>query len=528
MHAETSRHTRVWRISCLACILAHIHIWLIVEATTSHSGRLSPLQGSIADPEELFYAPGRFLKATNVNRNAAVAHRRNGPKPKTNTASQQGKKSNGTASNTTEGRKILIFGTNHKTGTFFFQKAANIMKNYVSDVMVCSHWSGDVSTDNSCKNSFQKLSKETLNSGQKPINMRILHSARDPFDMAVSALLYHRKCDEKWVNVEISKTWKVGAKEIFDVFGSTEATNDSIRLIQSTFTSRTQEIFQSLRSEARLCTRESRAACLDGKISMPILPKVYPKESYKKMMNRLGEAEGLLVEMTRMIFEDLKNMMLAASEVHDSPGRYCTSCLNLFMDRTAEEYLKAWEEEYFPCMPESFISNKSRIDIGRKLQNKYKSQNRNGAAHSTDHSTDRSELIRLTEKIDLLAFGGLFKLAQSSLQQFHRCQNQCASSLCDTLSNSRVSELQQISELQNNSGRVGKDDHHADQMVSRNVSMPFKNTNARKISKALRSCYYVLYALVSFIIWILLVFIGCCCLIHFFYRLIPDPDDSST
>ena len=239
--------------SCLACILAHIHIWLIVEATTSHSGRLSPLQGSITT-QKSFYAPGRFLKATNVNRNAAVAHRRNGPKPKTNTASQQ-VKSNGTASHT-EGRKILIFGTNHKTGTFSSESSEHY-RNYVWDVMVCSHWSGDVSTDNSCKNSFQKLSKEKLNSGKKPINMRILHSARDPFDMAVSALLYHRKCDEKWVNVEISKTWKVGAKEIFDVFGSTEATNDNIRLIQSTFTTRTQEIFQSL-SEARLCTRESR------------------------------------------------------------------------------------------------------------------------------------------------------------------------------------------------------------------------------------------------------------------------------
>ena len=131
MHAETSRHTRVWRISCLTYILTHIQIWLIVEATTSHSGRLSPLQGSMADPEELLYAPGRFLKAINVTRNAAVAHRSNGPKPKTNTAWQQSKNSSGTASNNTEGRKMLIFGTNHKTGTFFFQKAANIMKNYV-------------------------------------------------------------------------------------------------------------------------------------------------------------------------------------------------------------------------------------------------------------------------------------------------------------------------------------------------------------------------------------------------------------
>ena len=458
----SSRHPYVWRILCLASILAPIEFWPLVEATTTHSGRLRTLQGSILDPDELFYAPGRFLKAADNFRNATVAQKHETTKPKMDTAWQQGPTSTEIAPKAAEGRKVLILGTNHKTGTYFFKGAAKILKNYVPDVIVCSHWSGDISRDTSCNKNFQKFTEKTMHSRQNSIDMRILHSTRDPFDMAVSALLYHRKCGEKWVGVEISKTWKLGAKEIFSVFGSTRVTNHSISIIQSTFSSSTQEIFQSLRREFRFCTRESRAACLHEKIPMPILPKVYPKETYKEMMNRLGDAEGLLVEMTRMVFEDLKRMMLGASEVHDSPGRYCTSCLNLFMNGTAEEYLEAWEKEYFPCMP---VSNKTLLDIGQQILKNFNAQNQK-SAHSTDHSTKRNELITLAEKIDLLAFGGLYKLAQSSLQRFHRCQNQCESSSCGTLSISQMSELRKIAALQNDPGRVDKGDHYVDQAAS--------------------------------------------------------------
>ena len=77
----SSRHPHVWRILCLASILAPIEFWPLVEATTTHSGRLRTLQGSILDPDELFYAPGRFLKAADNFRNATVAQKNETTKP---------------------------------------------------------------------------------------------------------------------------------------------------------------------------------------------------------------------------------------------------------------------------------------------------------------------------------------------------------------------------------------------------------------------------------------------------------------
>jgi hypothetical protein len=348
---------------------------------------------------------------------------------------------------------VIVLGANHKTGTFFFKRAAQILKKYVDHVFLCSHWDGALvgGTDTSCASTIRKFTSPKPGSLQERSDVRVLHSARDPFDMAVSALLYHRTCDEIWATSKLPKTWHNGAREVYAARESSTAGSKSLAHIRGNFTASTKVIFDSLGDETKKGAVGTAAARLEGNIPMPALPVMYGNETWISMVSRLSDAEGLLVEMTRMIFRDFKGMMLGARASRNAPKRtsQCTACLNLFMYRSNHDYGQAWEKNYFPCIPPSMVGGEARADMRVDLEDKYKSKPDAKGEHRTDHSNYRANLIALAEAIDFVAFGGLFKLSQHTLNKYHSCNNLwCRTAACSNVSEPMRWELLPVAQRQ--------------------------------------------------------------------------------
>ena len=211
MDSPLCRHHVAWRRSCIAMLLFDVLGCFV------HLG----VRGAVAQPPKYRKANGKFvLKKTDTvkfklaqrRNNIAEMNRydtfhtptRNPRPPSTLPQSEYSWKRNMNASKSDRSRTVIILGANHKTGTWFFQRASRIIKTYIANVFLCPHWDGDTASRNGCPVGLRRFTKPTKPGLNKEMaDVRVLHSARDPFDMAVSALLYHRTCDEAWVTTKL-------------------------------------------------------------------------------------------------------------------------------------------------------------------------------------------------------------------------------------------------------------------------------------------------------------------------------------
>jgi len=251
---------------------------------------------------------------------------------------------------------MVMFGSNHKSGTVLSQKAAKLVCTALGgpECTKLAHPKSD-GTGHCCNVTQSPHFDGTLAPG--PLAWRVVNFARRPRSQVASGYLYHLAAPrgERWAHRPLSEG-----------FDSKHPAGEDGRL----------------------------AVAYAAEDAAHSLPPFAPGESFVDYLNRVPERDGVAAEMVRGSASDLPNILSAAG----APD-VLTVCLESFMG-PPELAADAWRA----VLAHSGVA----ADVGGgRLLGKLTALGGRAEGHGTEHGTDKRARVSATAgELDADVFGG--------------------------------------------------------------------------------------------------------------------------